>query len=118
MGEKLTFEQFAARNGASRQDIGDAGLHRSNERQSEKQWQRLLAPQRARDAALVERRAELAAEYHRMVAAGLIEKPSHLDQLLATASGHPDAQSTQAAIRLLARKYSLDQHGAALSAAA
>lgn len=31
----LTFEQFAARNGASRCDIGDAGLHRSSARKSE-----------------------------------------------------------------------------------
>lgn len=111
----LTFEQFAAMRGHSRQTMGDPGLHRSSERQSEKQWQRLLAPQRAADVALVEARATLREEYAAKVASGEIKAPSLFDRLFANANGHPDIQSTQAARRLLASRFGIDHTGAALA---
>lgn len=56
----------------------------------------LTAWQARRDAARV--------EYAQLVTAGEIEVPSHLQQLIQTAQGHPDNRDTQAACRLLDKR--------------
>lgn len=97
----MTFEQYAASQGASRQDYGDAGLHKTNARLSKKQWGRKVEAQRRRDAELYRRREELYEAYQDMVRSGDVRPPSRLERLRSTASGHPDNESTRAAKRLL-----------------
>jgi len=103
--EKLTFEQFAARHGASRQDVGDAGNHRRGERHSDKTWQRALSVQRQKDEIWQARRDGLRAAYASAVKAGDIVAPTAFDRHYATAAGHPDRVDTQAARRLLAKHW-------------
>lgn len=92
--ESLTFEQYAARHGASRQEFGDAGNHRRGERHSDKTWERVLRVQREKDDALYQRRAELREEYAAKVRAGEIAAPSFRERTMAIAMGHPDLAST------------------------
>lgn len=109
--QTLTFEQFAAQHGASRQDVGDAGNHRRGERHSDKTWARTLAIQRQRDEIWQARRDGLRAAYASAVRAGDIVAPSFFDRTLAVANGHPDRQDTQAARRLLVKKFGMDHLG-------
>ena len=102
--EVIDFEAFAARNGASRQGFGDAGMHRRGERHSDATWGRALRVQFAKDERLMARRAELRLEYDSLVKRGEIRAPSYRERTIEAAQGHPDLQSTQAAIRLCARR--------------
>jgi hypothetical protein len=99
----MTFEDYASEQGASRQDFGDAGLHMSSARFSRKQWDRKVQAQRRKDDALAARRVELRAEFARMLAAGEVREPTHLEKLRATAAGNPERGDVQAARRLLAK---------------
>lgn len=99
----MTEEQYLTANGASRADMGDAGLHRSSAGMSPKTWRRLVEQQAERDRELEARRATLRAEYWRKVSAGEITPPGRTQRLLRAAAGHPDNESTQAARRLLAK---------------
>ncbi len=101
----LTFEQFAAENGASQQGFGDAGNHRRGERHSDKTWNRVLEVQRKKDEALYLRRAELRKEYAEKVISGEIAPPSQRERCLAIASGDPDRSDVQAARRLVEKYY-------------
>lgn len=50
------------------------------------------------------RRDAARTEYARLVEAGEIEVPTHIQQLVITAQGHPDRDDTQAARRLLTKR--------------
>src|SRR5690606_14312503 len=100
---KVTEEEYLTANGASRSNIGDAGLHRFSASMSPKTWSRLVKTQADQDMALEARRATLRAEYWRKVESGEITPPSRTQRLLRAAQGHPDNESTQAARRLLAK---------------
>lgn len=103
MAEPCTFEAYASANGASRQDVGDAGLHKTQTRISAKVWARKVAAQSAKDALWMERRAVLRVEYAAKVAAGELREPTHRERLEEAAAGHPDRPDVQAARRLLAK---------------
>lgn len=105
MADRLTFEEFAAINGASAQGFGDAGNHRRGERHSGKTWNRVLEVQRAKDVALYERRAELRKEYTAKVISGEIMPPTRRERIIAIAAGNPDLASTQAARRLVVKHF-------------
>lgn len=104
-GEALTFEQYAAVHGASRQDFGDAGNHRRGERHSDKTWARVLRVQCEKDADLYRRRAALREEYAGKVRQGVITAPTARERYMAIAMGHPDLASTQAARRLVEKRW-------------
>jgi hypothetical protein len=48
------------------------------------------------------------ADYNRMLAAGEIREPTHLEHLLDVCAGHPDNASVQASRRLLKKHYGID----------
>lgn len=102
---RVTFEEFAARNGASAQGFGDAGNHRRGERHSDKTWARVLQVQHDKDAELYSKRAELRKLYTAKVIAGEIVPPTNRERIIAIAGGHPDLPSTQAARRIVERRY-------------
>jgi len=95
-------EAFLTQNGASRQDIGECALHKNIPEGNIRK--RLIEAQAAKDRTLVEKRATLREEYRSKIAAGEIRPPSRIEQLIATANGHPDNESVQAARRLLVKQ--------------
>lgn len=103
-------ESYLAANGAGRGDIGEAGMHKRNSRQTDKQWKRIVESQSEKDSTVVARREELREEYNERVKAGEIRPPSEKEKIIATANGHPDNQSVQAA-RRIAEKRGWDWRG-------
>ncbi len=97
-------EAYLAINGASRQQIGDAALHKNRGNNSEKTWQKIVAKQAQKDRELIDQRDRLRLEYRHMCEAGIIRPPTRIERLEAAAAGHPDLPSTQAARRLLQKK--------------
>jgi hypothetical protein len=98
----VDFEKYAAQRGASRCDVGDAGTHMRGQRQTDKQWRRLLACEANRTDKVLSHRAELRSEYDELVRAGEIRPLTQYERLQVAAAGHPDRESTQAARRILA----------------
>lgn len=110
----VDFEEFAAQRGGSRQDVGDAGLHRSSTNVSAAAKRSALDFQDKKDAVWLARRDDLRAEYDAAVERGEIRPLTSMERLEARAAGHPDNSSTQAAIRLLEkRRASEDQTNSA-----
>lgn len=101
--EVLSFETFATKHGASRADIGDAGLH-TRGHASEATHQRKVAKQVEKDMDLVARRDALRTEFEAKVAAGEIREPTNAELLGHTANGHPDRTDTQAAKRVMEKR--------------
>jgi hypothetical protein len=114
-------ETYLSVNGAGRGKIGDAGLHRSSERKSEKTHRRQVDEQAQRDHEVIARRGELREEYRAKVAAGEIRPPSAKEEVIAKANGHPDNAATQAARRIADRRgwqWQQDEPDAEMSQAA
>lgn len=103
LGESVVmdFETFAAVSGCSRQDVGDAALHRSSNRMPRATWERLMANQSLKDEAWLVRRAALRVEYDLALERGELQRPSLRDRLTVAAAGMADHPRTQAARRLL-----------------
>jgi hypothetical protein len=100
----VDFEQFAAEHSASRQDFGDAGLHRGRAGMPNAQRDRALARQDDQDRSLEQRRSDVRREYDAAVAGGEIRPLSSRERLEATAAGHPDNEATKAAQRALEKR--------------
>jgi hypothetical protein len=100
----MDFEEFAARRGISRADIGDAGTHKRGRNQSDNQWRRLLRTVEQRSTEVAASLSELRTEYDEAVARGEIRPLNRLERLQRAAAGHPDSASTAAAKRLLAKQ--------------
>ena len=98
----IDLEPWLTEQGASELDIGEPAMHRQP-RSTPKSRHRLAKLQNGKDAALCARRAELRAEYERLVAAGELRPRTRRERLEDTAAGHPDNPSVQAARRILAR---------------
>jgi len=94
-------ETYLATHNASRQDYGEAALHKNipfgNKRK------RLIAWQNAKDRDLSARRETLRKEYNDKVISGEIRPPTRMERLIATASGMDENPSTQAARRILSK---------------
>lgn len=116
--ETIDFEAFAARHGASALGFTEPGMHKCGRHQTDKMWRRIVDEQTKSGAILAARREGLRAAYAASVAAGDIIPPTHFDRMLARANGHPDLQSTQAARRVLLKRYGVDHHGCAQADAA
>ena len=99
-----TFEQYASEHGGSYAGFGDAALHVRGPHKSIKVWQRMVALQTAKDQALSDRRRTLAIEYAAAVESGAVRPPTDQESLENKAAGHPDKESTQAAIRVLEKR--------------
>jgi hypothetical protein len=97
-------ESYLSQNGAGRGQIGEAALHRSSERKSEKTHRRQVEAQAQKDREIIVRRAELREEYRAKVAAGEIRPPSAKEEIIAKANGHPDNASVQAARRIAEKR--------------
>lgn len=102
--EVLTFEQFAARQGAGRGQIGEAALHMSSSAKSIRTHQRQVLAQARADQEVIALRARLQAEYNAQVAAGRLRPPTAREEVIWRANGHPDNDSTQAARRIAQRR--------------
>jgi hypothetical protein len=100
--EVIDFETFAARHGAS--EYSEPGLHRLNSSVSTVARKRALARLQATIAEAARERERLQALYDSLVDAGEIRPPTEIEVLQASATGHPDNESTQAAARVLARR--------------
>lgn len=100
----VDFETYATERGASRYDLGDAGLHKSTARMGRSTWKRNVLGQMKKDSALAARRAELLAEYDAEVSKGNIRPPAEKERLMAVAAGHDDNAAVQAARRLLEKR--------------
>ena len=105
--EVMDFETFATRRGASRQDFGEAGAHKRSRRQTDKQWNRIIKRITERGDKLEQKREGLRQEYDQLVEQGAIRPLTPKEQLMATASGHSDNDSVQAARRVLANRYGI-----------
>ena len=94
-------ETYLATHNASRQDYGEAALHKNipfgNKRK------RLIEWQNAKDRDLTRRREALRKEYNEKVISGEIRPPTRIERLIATASGMDENESTQAARRILSK---------------
>lgn len=96
----MSEESYLATNGASRQDFGDAALHRSSSNVGESAKRNAIERQSKKDSELAARREELRAEYQKKVAAGEMRPPTSKEENDRTAQGDPDSEATQAARRI------------------
>jgi len=97
-------ETYLAINGAGRQDIGEPALHKNKGNNSDKTWSKLVNAQAEKDRALIEKRQQLREEYAQKVALGELRPPTRTEKLIATANGHEDNPSVQAARRILEKQ--------------
>jgi hypothetical protein len=72
-------------------------------RMSQKQVGRMNATVEQQKAKIREARELLEADYNQKVAAGELRPPTRLERMKATAAGHPDNPSVQAARRIVAK---------------
>ena len=102
---KMSLEQFLAKRGVS-SPVSDYTLDTTRLPHGETERQRRRRISEAQEVArnYQERRRAAIDEYERLVREGKIKKPSKIDELRATARGHPDNASTQAARRLLKKR--------------
>lgn len=101
--QKMTEEEYLARNGATFMGGSDPALHHN--RISTKHGQSNAVDKVMKDMSDNDaRRAELRAEYRKKVASGEIVAPSATEEKIRKANGHPDLQSTQAARRFLEKQ--------------
>jgi 2'-5' RNA ligase len=98
------FEQYAAMNGASRQDYGDPALARSNSSVSQSSRDSALKNQSAKDSALTERRDALRQEYREKIASGEVREMTEGERLKEQADSNPESEATKAAQRILEKR--------------
>ena len=101
----IDFETYASTHGASRQDCGECGLHKANTRLSQKQWNKMVKAQLARDGQWFKKRDTIRQEYKTKIQSGELREPTHYESLVQTAQGHPDNESVQAARRILKKRF-------------
>jgi hypothetical protein len=104
MMKVMTFEQYASQMGASRQDIGDSGLHKTSARISPAMRNKAVMAQSSRDGALIEMRNQLRQQFNTLVASGEIREPTNIEKLIEAANRQEDRVDTQAARRALIKR--------------
>jgi len=98
--EILTFEQYASRHGLSRQNIGEAALHRSSNTKSANSHKKDVELQAERDRKLINQRDFLHQEFTAKIAIGELREPTREESIIQNANGHEDKESTWAARRI------------------
>jgi hypothetical protein len=98
----ITEEEYLSMNGAPFMSGSEPALHMNiqDDANKKKNIGRVMGDMKENN----ERREKLRKEYAEKVAKGEIRPPSRTELLIATAQGHPDNESTQAARRLLERQ--------------
>ncbi|MFA5346011.1 MAG: hypothetical protein WC315_07050 [Candidatus Omnitrophota bacterium] len=102
--EIIDEETYLATHGASRQDIGEAALHKNRGGKSDKAWKKIVDEQAKKDHELIIKRAMLREEYRKKVDSGEVKPPSRFETLWNTAQGNEENVAVQAARRILERK--------------
>ncbi len=101
--EVMTYEQFAAKSGASGA-LEEHGALRFPHGITERQQKKLRKANAAKlEAGITESKATREA-YNQAIKSGQIRPPSRIESLMATAKGHSDNPSTQAARRILKKQ--------------
>ena len=100
----LTEEQYLSINGACRQSIGEAALHKNKGRNSDKTWRKMVDYQASKDRQLLAERERLRIEFAAKVEAGEMRQPSRVERLIATAQGMDELASVQAARAILEKQ--------------
>lgn len=100
----ISEEEYLSINGACRQSIGDAALHKNKGYNSDKTWKRIVDIQAKKDHEILARREELRIEYKSKVESGELRPPTRIETLIQTARGNEDNASVQAARRILIKK--------------
>lgn len=101
--EVISLEQYLNQHGAFFMQGAEPAMHRTpggfGKGQREKHLERVQLEMKENN----DRRAQLSDEYNDKVRLGLIRPPTRIERLIATANGHEDNESVQAARRILAR---------------
>jgi hypothetical protein len=98
-----TLEQHQAAAGSTMEVTAAAISPGGRTRMSQKQVGRMNATVEQQKAKIREARELLEADYNQKVAAGELRPPTRLERMKATAAGHPDNPSVQAARRIVAK---------------
>ena len=99
----MTEEEYLASKGYSFSGLGEPALHKGTQK-TVRQQNKLLEKQAERNRRYTEKREEFRKEYKEKLAKGEIMKPTIIDQLISTAKGMPELESTQAARRSLEKR--------------
>lgn len=97
-------ETYLSINNVGRQGFGDSALHKNKGNNSDKMWSKIVDRQAQKDTELAKRRQELREEYAQKIEKGELRQPTRLEKLIATANGHEDNESVQAARRILEKQ--------------
>jgi hypothetical protein len=101
----MTEEQYLASKGYGMAAMGDPALDRMpGLAPGNRKREGFIKAQAEKDKAWEQKRAELRQEYAEKVATGEIRPPTRTEKLIATAQGHPDNESVQAARRILEKQ--------------
>ncbi len=103
MAEVLTFEQYAARNGAGKWSFAEPGMH-TRGHMSDAAHRRAMNRQVEESAQLSVKRETLRQEFAEKIKSGEIREPTRTEGLIQRANGHSDNASTQAARRICERR--------------
>lgn len=97
----MTEEEYLSSKGYSFMGYAEAGLHMSSQHVSKRQLNEnvKLIQNRARD--YDNKRAELRAEYNKLIEQGKIRKPTNYEKALKISKGDPSRADVQAAKRLV-----------------
>jgi hypothetical protein len=96
-------DSFMAQQGASNMGHSEPALHRLPGVQPNRKEQ-LIAGQANKAAQWQGKRDAASTQYDEAVKSGDVREPTREERLQSAASGHPDNESTQAALRLLAKR--------------
>jgi hypothetical protein len=101
-------ESFMAQQGAASMGHSEPALHRLPGVKDTKK-QELIAGQTQKAAEWQSKRDVASAKYDEAVQRGEVREPTRIERLATAAGGHPDNESTQAAIRLLSKTIAEEQ---------
>lgn len=99
----MTEEQYLASKGFSFLGIGEFALHKGKQK-TLRQQNRMVEFQAEKGLHYTERREALRKEYQEKLIKGEIRKPTLIEQMIVTAQGLPELESTQAARRCLEKR--------------
>lgn len=99
----MSEEEYLASKGYGSLVIGEPALAKGRQR-SEKQQNKIVEMQSAKDKEYSDKREELRKEYRQKVESGELREPTTVEKLIKVANGNPDLESTQAARRSLKKR--------------
>jgi len=103
----MTEEEYLSSKGYSYLGFGDVVLHKGRQKTATQQ-EKMVNRQAQKDIDYQKKREELRNEYQEKIAKGEIRKPSVFESTIKAANGNEDLESTQAARRLLKKRFGID----------